>query len=78
MKPKLVCEVQFTEWTQNNYLRHPSFKGLRFDKNTIEVTKNKPIHWQILPPPLPKEKNLLLAIHKRSCIQKIKSQNSIY
>ena len=30
--PKLVCEVDFTEWTsRTGQLRHPSFKGLRWD-----------------------------------------------
>lgn len=35
--PKIVVEVEFTEWTRAGVLRHPSFKGLRKDKppNTI-------------------------------------------
>ncbi|MBA2650962.1 MAG: DNA ligase D [Tatlockia sp.] len=37
VKPKLVCEVEFTEWTKENHLRHPSFKGLRVDKKASEV-----------------------------------------
>jgi bifunctional non-homologous end joining protein LigD len=32
VKPMLVCEVEFSEWTQDGSLRHPSFKGLRKDK----------------------------------------------
>ena len=32
VEPLLVCEVEFTEWTPNNTLRHPSYKGLRSDK----------------------------------------------
>ena len=32
MKPELVAEVEFTEWTHDGRLRHPSFKGLREDK----------------------------------------------
>ena len=39
VKPKVVCEVEFTEWTENNKLRHPVFKGLRRDKNPKEVVK---------------------------------------
>jgi bifunctional non-homologous end joining protein LigD len=37
VEPKLVCEVEFTEWTKDNHLRHPSFKGLRLDKKAREV-----------------------------------------
>jgi ATP-dependent DNA ligase len=31
-QPKLVCEIEFTEWTPDGRLRHPSFQGLREDK----------------------------------------------
>ena len=37
IKPKIVCEVSFTEWTENNLLRHPRFKGIRTDKNPKDV-----------------------------------------
>ncbi len=39
VKPKLVCEVQFSEWTKDDHLRHPSFKGLRLDKKAQEVIR---------------------------------------
>jgi bifunctional non-homologous end joining protein LigD len=29
LEPKLACEVQFTEWMDERYLRHPVFKGWR-------------------------------------------------
>ena len=32
VKPKLVGEVAFTEWTREGILRHPTFQGLREDK----------------------------------------------
>ncbi|SDB33226.1 bifunctional non-homologous end joining protein LigD [Flavobacteriaceae bacterium MAR_2010_188] len=32
MTPQLLCEVNFTEWTKSGVLRHPTYKGLRFDK----------------------------------------------
>lgn len=32
VKPKLVCEVSFTEWTKDQSMRHPIFQGLREDK----------------------------------------------
>lgn len=40
--PKLVCEVEFTEWTEDGRLRHPSFQGLREDKDPAEVTRERP------------------------------------
>lgn len=39
VKPILVCQVQFTEWTTSNKLRHPSFLGLRRDKAAKDVKK---------------------------------------
>ena len=39
VEPKLVGEFEFTEWTTNNTLRHPSFKGLREDKPANLVTR---------------------------------------
>jgi DNA ligase D-like protein (predicted ligase) len=39
IKPKLVCEVGFTEWTGENRLRHPRYLGLREDKRPEEVRK---------------------------------------
>jgi len=40
--PRLVSEVRFTEWTRDNKLRHPSFLGLRDDKNPHDVVKEEP------------------------------------
>ena len=37
MKPKLVGEVKFTEWTSAGDMRHPAFLGLREDKNPVDV-----------------------------------------
>jgi ATP-dependent DNA ligase len=37
--PKLVCEIGFTEWTQDGKLRHPRFLGLRTDKKPKTVTR---------------------------------------
>ncbi len=39
VKPLLVAEVEFTEWTNDGHLRHPSFKGLRSDKNPKDIVK---------------------------------------
>jgi bifunctional non-homologous end joining protein LigD len=43
VKPELLCEVAFTEWTQDGRLRHPSFQGLRDDKDTGSVKKELPV-----------------------------------
>ena len=37
--PELVCEVSFAEWTPDDHLRHPSFQGLREDKQASEVRR---------------------------------------
>lgn len=36
-KPQLVAQVEFTGWTNDGVLRHPSFQGLREDKSAAEV-----------------------------------------
>ncbi len=42
VKPDLVGEVEFTEWTTDGRLRHPSFQGLREDKPAAEVVREMP------------------------------------
>ena len=42
VKPKLVAEVKFTEWTAAGEMRHPVFLGLRTDKPATEVTRELP------------------------------------
>ena len=37
LKPKLVAEVKFSEWTADRRLRHPVFVGLREDKQPADV-----------------------------------------
>jgi bifunctional non-homologous end joining protein LigD len=46
-RPQLVCEVEFTEWTRDGRLRHPSYKGLREDKPATAVVRER-----VQPPPL--------------------------
>jgi DNA ligase D-like protein (predicted ligase) len=41
VKPKLVAQVAFTEWTRDGKLRHPRFQGLRRDKPPWEVVREK-------------------------------------
>jgi bifunctional non-homologous end joining protein LigD len=42
VKPELVAEVAFTEWTRDGILRHPTFQGLREDKGPGEVVRERP------------------------------------
>jgi len=42
VRPCLLAEVEFTEWTKEGLLRHPSFKGLREDKDPLEVVRELP------------------------------------
>jgi bifunctional non-homologous end joining protein LigD len=37
VEPRLVCSVEYTEWTQARTLRHPSYKGLRDDIDPEDV-----------------------------------------
>jgi bifunctional non-homologous end joining protein LigD len=39
VRPELVAQVQFTEWTEDGILRHPSFQGLREDKRPADVVR---------------------------------------
>ena len=41
VKPKLVCEVSFTEMTTDGVMRHPSFEGMRIDKNAKNIIMEK-------------------------------------
>ncbi len=42
VRPELVAEVEFSEWTGDGRLRHPSFKGLREDKSPREIVRETP------------------------------------
>ena len=41
VSPRMVAEVEFSEWTEGGHLRHPSFVGIREDKNPDEITREK-------------------------------------
>ena len=41
VRPELVAEVEFAEWTDEGILRHPSFLGLRDDKDPREVVREE-------------------------------------
>ncbi|RQR65663.1 DNA ligase D [Burkholderia sp. Bp9125] len=58
LRPELVCEVSFVEWTPSGEIRHPIFHGLREDKPASEIVAETPLdvdaaaaHEQGLPAP---------------------------
>jgi len=44
LKPELVGEIAFTEFTDDGILRHPSFIALREDKPAADVVRETPKH----------------------------------
>ncbi|HYD18414.1 MAG TPA: DNA ligase D [Patescibacteria group bacterium] len=44
VEPKILCEASFTEWTGDGHIRHPSFEGLRADKQAKDV-----VHEEAMP-----------------------------
>lgn len=42
VRPDLVAEIGFTEWTDHGKLRHPRFLGLRRDKAAEDVVRERP------------------------------------
>ena len=51
VKPRLVGEVEFTEWTDDGKIRHPSFQGLRRDKQPASVIREAAVD-----PPRPRNR----------------------
>ena len=47
MEPTLVCDVRFSDWTEDGGIRHPIFMGLRSDKRPEECRREEPL---LLPP----------------------------
>lgn len=70
VKPELVAQVEFTEWTSDGRLRHPSFQGLREDKPAEEVTREMPKSTKIL------EKAAKKAASPRASNGKVRSARS--
>jgi ATP-dependent DNA ligase len=42
VRPELVAEIGFTEWTRDGRLRHPRYLGLRTDKPARKVVRERP------------------------------------
>jgi bifunctional non-homologous end joining protein LigD len=78
VKPILLCEVSFTEWTADGRIRHPSFQGLREDKNASQVSKEnlwqkwaKRHQWKA------REQNTLSCVESQSPIRTGSSPTSV-
>src|SRR5262245_26250494 len=44
IKPQVVCEVKFSEWTEDGIMRMPIFVGLREDKDPKQCTVERKAH----------------------------------
>lgn len=44
VKPEVVCEMSFSEWTSEGSMRHPEFEGLRTDKAPTEIHRERIKH----------------------------------
>jgi bifunctional non-homologous end joining protein LigD len=42
VEPRLVCQIEFAEWTRDGLLRQPRYEGLRDDKDASEVVRETP------------------------------------
>jgi bifunctional non-homologous end joining protein LigD len=42
LRPALVAQVRFVEWTAEGHLRHAAFLGLRTDKKAVAVRREQP------------------------------------
>jgi bifunctional non-homologous end joining protein LigD len=55
VEPRLVVQVGYSDLTDERYLRHPTFRGFREDRNAEEVTLPGPIQMKLQgdePPPV--------------------------
>ena len=86
LKPELVCEVAYTEVTDDGVFRHPSFQGMREDKKAKDVIreeetataeivaddKNDDQHAKAITPPKGKQPKTLLNPKDETQVRKIK------
>jgi bifunctional non-homologous end joining protein LigD len=50
VEPKLVCEVEFREWTSADHMRQPVYIGLRSDKPPRSVIREQPLTTVVMLP----------------------------
>ena len=65
LKPKLICEVSYSEMTGDGVMRHPSFEGIREDKTVHEVINEKEKHTEEIVSPA-KTKNKITFASKKT------------
>jgi len=67
LKPELVCNIKFLEWTQDEHMRNPVFMGLRKDKVADEVINESADEKRIVNTSPEKEKIITLSGRKIKC-----------
>lgn len=43
LKPQLVAQIEYADWTDVNHLRHSKFVALRDDKRAKDVKREQPV-----------------------------------
>jgi bifunctional non-homologous end joining protein LigD len=85
LKPELVCEVAFSEVTSDGVFRHPSFQGMRIDKQAASVIREEAAstdevveqethpdtHASAIVPPKSKERKTLLNPTDETQVRKV-------
>jgi len=67
IKPELVCNIKFLEWTQDEHMRNPVFMGLRDDKKIKEVVNESADETRNVNSGTEKEKVITLSGKKVKC-----------
>jgi bifunctional non-homologous end joining protein LigD len=85
VKPVLVVEISYREMTRDGSLRHPSFKGIRYDKEASEVVMEIPEAIEPVPtpvadknlfiPPVADQRQSLLNPNEETQVKKIKGRD---
>lgn len=71
LKPELICEVNFAEMTTDGLMRHPSFKGMRADKNATEVVLEKAVDADKIIPDFINPKDMFITKGEETEVKKI-------